>query len=47
MYVFDPFTRRDGWLEDTLFQMYKSGMGTRDVARFIESKFGSHYSNQR
>lgn len=24
--------------------MYKSGMGTRDVARFIESMFGSHYS---
>src|SRR5689334_20214591 len=23
--------------------MYKAGMGTRDVARFIESMFGSHY----
>jgi putative transposase len=27
-----------------VIQMYKSGMGTRDVARFIESMFGSHYS---
>uniref|UniRef100_UPI00398B499E transposase n=1 Tax=Paenibacillus apiarius TaxID=46240 RepID=UPI00398B499E len=24
--------------------MYKSGMGTRDLARFIENMFGSHYS---
>ncbi|WP_256706754.1 transposase [Paenibacillus sp. FSL R7-0337] len=24
--------------------MYKSGMGTRDVARFIESMFGTHHS---
>jgi transposase-like protein len=43
-HVFEPYQRRDGWLEDTVIQMYKSGMSTRDVARFIESAFGSHYS---
>jgi transposase-like protein len=42
--VFEPYSRRDGWLEDAVIQMYKCGMGTRDVARFIESMFGSHYS---
>ncbi|MCR8635875.1 IS256 family transposase, partial [Paenibacillus sp. N5-1-1-5] len=42
--VFQPYQRRDGWLEEAVIQMYKSGMGTRDVARFIESMFGSHYS---
>ncbi|MFF2091417.1 IS256 family transposase [Paenibacillus sp. NPDC058174] len=42
--VFEPYQRRDGWLEEAVIQMYKSGMGTRDVARFIESMFGSHYS---
>jgi transposase-like protein len=43
-HVFEPYQRRDGWLEEAIIQMYKSGMGTRDVARFIESMFGSHYS---
>lgn len=43
-HVFEPYARRDGWLEEAVIQMYKSGMGTRDVARFIESMFGSHYS---
>ncbi|WP_337099900.1 IS256 family transposase [Paenibacillus sp. YIM B09110] len=42
--VFEPYQRRDGWLEEAVIQMYKSGMGTRDVARFMESMFGSHYS---
>lgn len=42
--LFEPYQRRDGWLEEAVIQMYKSGMGTRDVARFIESMFGSHYS---
>ncbi|GAA3402989.1 hypothetical protein GCM10020370_16940 [Paenibacillus hodogayensis] len=27
-----------------MIQMYKGGMGIRDVARFIEGMFGSHYS---
>ncbi|ALS26332.1 transposase [Paenibacillus sp. 32O-W] len=43
-HVFEPYQRRDGWLEEAVIQMYKAGMGTRDVARFIESMFGSHYS---
>jgi len=43
-HVFEPYRRRDGWLEEAVIQMYKSGMGTRDVARFIESMFGSQYS---
>lgn len=42
--VFEPYQRRDGWLEEAVIHMYKSGMGTRDVARFIEGMFGSHYS---
>jgi putative transposase len=42
--LFQPYQRRDGWLEEAVIQMYKSGMGTRDVARFIESMFGSQYS---
>ena len=43
-HVFEPYQRRDGWLEEAVIQMYKSGMGTRDVANFIEAMFGSHYS---
>lgn len=43
-HVFEPYQRRDGWLEEAVIQMYKSGMGTRDVATFIEAMFGSHYS---
>jgi Transposase and inactivated derivatives len=43
-HVFEPYQRRDGWLEEAIIQMYKSGMGTRDVARFVESMFGSQYS---
>ncbi|MNC08159.1 Transposase, Mutator family [compost metagenome] len=42
--LFEPYQRRDGWLEEAVIQMYKSGMGTRDVARFMESMFGMHYS---
>lgn len=42
--VFEPYQRRDGWLEEAVIQMYKSGMGTRDVARFIEGMFGGQYS---
>lgn len=38
---FEPYNV-DGWRD--LIQIYKSGMGTRDLARFIENMFGSHYS---
>lgn len=30
--VFEPYQRRDRWLEETVIQMCKSGMGTCDVA---------------
>lgn len=42
--VFEPYQRRDGWLEEAVIHMYKGGMSTRDVARFIEGMFGSQYS---
>lgn len=42
--LFEPYQRRDGWLEEAVIHMYKAGMGTRDVAKFIESMFGSQYS---
>lgn len=42
--VFEPYQRRDGWLEETVIHMYKGGMSTRDVAKFIETMFGSQYS---
>lgn len=42
--VFAPYQRRDGWLEEAVIHMYKGGMSTRDVARFIETMFKSDYS---
>jgi transposase-like protein len=42
--VFEPYQRRDGWLEEAVIHMYKGGMSTRDVAHFIEGMFSSQYS---
>ncbi|TBL67093.1 IS256 family transposase [Paenibacillus thalictri] len=42
--LFEPYQRREGWLEETVIHMYKGGMSTRDIAKFIESMFGTHYS---
>ena len=42
--VFEPYSRREGWLEEAIIQMYKSGMSTRDVAQFVERIIGSQYS---
>jgi len=42
--LFEPYQRREGWLEEAIIHMYKGGMSTRDVAKFIESMFGTHYS---
>ncbi|MWC31401.1 IS256 family transposase [Paenibacillus sp. MMS18-CY102] len=42
--LFQPYQRREGWLEEAVIHMYKGGMSTRDVAKFIESMFGTHYS---
>jgi putative transposase len=43
-HVFEPYQRRDGWLEEAVIHMYKGGMSTRDVAAFIEGMFGTQYS---
>lgn len=42
--VFEPYSRREGWLEEAVIHMYKGGMSTRDVAKFIENMFGTQYS---
>ncbi|MDQ8738991.1 IS256 family transposase [Paenibacillus sp. LHD-38] len=42
--LFEPYQRREGWLEEAIIHMYKGGMSTREVAKFIESMFGSQYS---
>jgi transposase-like protein len=42
--LFQPFQRREGWLEEAIIHMYKGGMSTREVAAFIESMFGTQYS---
>lgn len=42
--LFEPYARREGWLEEAVIQMYKSGMSTREVGRFIERIIGDQYS---
>lgn len=42
--LFEPYQRREGWLEEAVIHMYKGGMSTREVARFIESLYGAQYS---
>jgi transposase-like protein len=42
--MFEPYHRRDGWLEEAVIHMYKGGMSTREVAHFVESIIGVHYS---
>jgi putative transposase len=42
--LFEPYQRREGWLEEAVIRMYKGGMSTRDVAGFIESMFSAQYS---
>ncbi|SDY03537.1 IS256 family transposase [Paenibacillus sp. CF384] len=42
--LFEPYQRREGWLEEAIIHMYKGGMSTRDVAKFIESMYGTQYS---
>lgn len=42
--LFEPYQRREAWLEDTIIQMYKGGMSTRDIASFIEKMYGKQYS---
>jgi len=42
--LFQPYQRREGWLEEAIIHMYKGGMSTREVAKFIESMYGTAYS---
>lgn len=42
--LFEPYSRRDNWLEEAVISMYKGGMSTRDIAQFIEKMYGTKYS---
>lgn len=42
--LFEPYSRRENWLEEAVISMYKAGMSTRDVAQFIERMYGTKYS---
>ncbi|MCT8139969.1 IS256 family transposase [Anaerobacillus sp. CMMVII] len=39
--LFEPYKRRDGWLEEAIIRMYQTGMSTRDVGKFVERMVGS------
>lgn len=42
--MFEPYQRRDGWLEETIIKMYQSGMSTREIGKMVEKLVGSSYS---
>ena len=42
--LFEPYKRRDNWLEQTVIQMYARGLSTRDIANLIEQMYGQKYS---
>ncbi len=42
--LFEPYKRRDNWLEQTVIQMYARGLSTRDIADLIEKMYGQKYS---
>ncbi|MFT9485943.1 MAG: IS256 family transposase [Tepidibacillus sp.] len=42
--IFEPYQRRDGWLEEAIIKMYQSGMSTREIGKFIEKILGTTYS---
>jgi putative transposase len=42
--LFEPYSRRENWLEEAVISMYKGGMSTRDIAQFIEKIYGTKYS---
>ena len=42
--LFEPYKRRDDWLEQTVIQMYARGLSTRDIANLIEQMYGQKYS---
>lgn len=42
--LFEPYQRRDNWLEEMIINMYARGLSTRDIADIIEKMYGSKYS---
>lgn len=42
--LFEPYQRRDNWLEETIIRMYQSGMSTREVGKMVEKLLGTPYS---
>lgn len=43
--LFQPYQRRDGWLEEAILHLYQSGVSTRQVGKFVERMLdGNAYS---
>ncbi len=42
--LFEPYKRRDGWLEEAIIKMYQSDMSTSEIGNFVERILGSTYS---
>lgn len=43
--LFPPYQRRNGWLEEAILTLYKSGVSTRQVGKFVERMLdGNSYS---
>jgi len=42
--VFEPYQRREGWLEEMVIQLYANGVSTREVAKLLKKLYGQHYS---
>jgi transposase-like protein len=42
--LFEPYKRRDNWLEQTVIQMYARALSTRDIANLIGQMYGQKHS---
>jgi putative transposase len=43
--LFEPYQRREGWLEEAILTLYQSGVSTRQVGKFVERMLnGNSYS---
>lgn len=40
--LFEPYKRRDGWLEEAILSLYQSGVSTRQVGKFVERMLNGH-----
>jgi putative transposase len=40
--IFQPYQRRDGWLEEAILSLYKTGVSTRQVGKFVERLLDGH-----